>query len=531
MYVEAICPLCLATHILPADMRGTRYRCEECEEVFIVNRRSKRTDKRPPRVRKVRSADEMEEVSPADEPDVLPVATQSPSRRRRRADDDDDDRRRRRTRPRPRGRRWLVVSLAAVFVVLVWVVGVGVWWYGWGRHDKDTSLADDHGQEPPRVAVGKPVEPPEPKKEQPPPKKEPKEGPRKPDGPPVWRVKADPPAALVRLPDDFKKEFTAPGANTEAVFPTATGSPFVAVGDNSDDKDERQVWDLRTGQMTGKVGGRKYSAERPVLSPDGAHLAVLPFGEKEIVDVTPLATGKPVRIDTGGLPTDVVDFAGPGKLLVAGKRDGKAHLRVWDATTGKREKEFDGPPLGTPPTLTRDMVAVSPTGAWLAVVTPDNLWLWDMKTGAAAGQHALPWNGANWLFPCRGLSFSPDGSELAALFQVNGKSRLVCWNLASGGSIFDVTFPALRLWDGAELAYKGQVLGWVGNRRGWLLYGQMFIDRNADKGGPVPAGLMAADQPFRRMVGPDHIATLPGGLGGKKTLTISRFDPDKPGEK
>jgi hypothetical protein len=204
------------------------------------------------------------------------------------------------------------------------------------------------------------------------------------------------------------------------------------------------------------------------------------------------------------------------------------HLRVWDATTGKREREFDGPTLGAATSLTRDMLAVSPGGAWLAVVTPENLWLWDLKKGTAAGQRALPWNGANWLFPCRGLSFSPDGGELAALFQVNGQSRLVCWDVASGEPAVDVTFPALRLWVGTEVAYKGHVLGWVGNRRGWLVYGQMFIDRRANKVGPPPSGLLAADQPFRRMVGPDHVATLPGGLGGKKVLTVSRFDPDKP---
>ena len=58
MYVEAICPLCLHTHVVPADMRGERFRCEECEEVFLINRRSKKTNKRPPRPRAVRPADE-----------------------------------------------------------------------------------------------------------------------------------------------------------------------------------------------------------------------------------------------------------------------------------------------------------------------------------------------------------------------------------------------------------------------------------------------------------------------------------------
>src|SRR5437868_4622140 len=96
MYVEAICPLCLHTHVLRADMRGEAYRCEECEELFIINRKSKLTDRKPPRPRRVRAADDLEDVSAADEPEVLPLATETPSRRRRRREDDEDDRPRKR---------------------------------------------------------------------------------------------------------------------------------------------------------------------------------------------------------------------------------------------------------------------------------------------------------------------------------------------------------------------------------------------------------------------------------------------------
>ncbi len=58
MYVEAVCPVCLTSHIVPADQRGRRYRCGQCEEVFVINEKSKTTNKRPPRARAVRPADE-----------------------------------------------------------------------------------------------------------------------------------------------------------------------------------------------------------------------------------------------------------------------------------------------------------------------------------------------------------------------------------------------------------------------------------------------------------------------------------------
>ncbi len=531
MYVEAICPLCLHTHILPADMRGERFRCEECEEVFIVNRRSKKTTKKPPRPRTVRAADELDEVAPADEPDVLPAAGESSGRRRRSILREDADRPRKRPARRRGVRVGLVVGLSAGAVLLLGLLGAGAWWAFWGRHGQDTAKNSPTHDGPIPVAQGQPpVEAEPPKKESPRPKAEPpKNEAPKAEAAAAWKVRADPPATRLRLPADFKREITARAADTVVVFPTATASPFVAVGDNFDDKDERTVWNLQTGTPAGKLVGRRYSAGPPVLSPDGAHLAIIPFGEHKIVDVVTLATGKTARVDTD-LETELVDFAGPGRLLVAGPQGAGLRLRVWDATTGRREHDFDGPPLGTPPpTALRDTLAVSPGGAYLAVVTPDDLWAWDLKAGTAAGRRPLPWNAGNWLLPCRGLSFSPDGSELAGLFEVKGQSRLVCWDVARGEAVFDVTFPALRPRPQTAMVYRGQVLGWVGERRGWLLYGQMFLDRQADKVGPPPAGLLAPDAPFRRMVGPDHVATLPGGLGGRKVLTIGRFDPNRPG--
>jgi hypothetical protein len=507
MYVEAICPVCLASHVVPEDMRGEKYRCDRCEEVFIVNRKSKRTSKRRTRSRPVRPADELGEV--------LPLATEAPAARKRGG------------RPKKRGRPvGLIIGLTGGALLFAVLCGLAVWWTVSGKGDATTRTVNSVPQDDrPQQARGRHQNDGASRKDDPakPKTTPPKAEPPKPVAAVGWKVKVDPPARVAKLPADFTKEVTVPATNTEVVFPTATGSPFVAVGDNFDDKDERQVWDLQTNTMTGKLVGRRFSAGA-VLSPDGAHLALMPLKERDLVDVVALASGKSVRIDTG-IPADVVDFAGPGKLLVAGKQGAAIRLRVWDATTGKRERDFDGPLLGTT-ALARDMVAVSPGGAYLAVVTPDDLWLWDMKTGTAAGRRSLPWNARNWLLPCRGLSFSPDGSELAGLFQIDDKSRLVSWDVARGESVFDVTFPPLQLGVGTPTAYKGHVLGWVGDRRGWLLYGQMFIDRKADRVAPAPAALLVADQPFRRMVGPDHMATLPGGIGGHKVLTVSRFDPD-----
>src|SRR5262249_39411119 len=305
----------------------------------------------------------------------------------------------------------------------------------------------------------------------------PKADPPKPDAAVGWNVRVDPPALVAkRLPADFRREIAVPATNTEVVFPTATGSPFVAVGDNFDDKDERQVWNLETNVMAGKLVGRRFSAGA-VLSPDGAHLALLPLKERDIVDVVAPASGKSVRIDTG-FPAEVVDFAGPGKLLVAARQEGAVRVRLWDATTGKRERDIDRPPLGAA-ALARDMVAVSPGGAYLAVATPDDLWLWDLKAGTAAGRRPLPWNARNWLLPCAGLSFSPDGGELAGFFQLGDRSRLVSWGVARGeaGVAGEVRGPALV--GGGQAAAKGHGPGWGGGARGWVRDRQRVLDAHA----------------------------------------------------
>ncbi len=75
MYVEAICPLCFASHVVPEELRGSKYRCEECEELFIVSKKAKRTSKKPPRPREVQPADDLaEDAEVVDVAEVLPEA-------------------------------------------------------------------------------------------------------------------------------------------------------------------------------------------------------------------------------------------------------------------------------------------------------------------------------------------------------------------------------------------------------------------------------------------------------------------------
>jgi WD40 repeat protein len=375
---------------------------------------------------------------------------------------------------------------------------------------------------PPKQEPPPPAAPPQ---QEPPPQK----APPKVDPPALWNVKADPSPAAVKLPADFKKEIKAPGALAQLVFPKQS-SPFVAVGTNLRADDERQVWNLQTGQMTGKVVGTvlTINGAPPVLSPDGAYLA---YSEKPgTVGVWAPGPGKKVSVEVGGdgFLSDYTDFAG-GKLLTLRRTGTTLTFQTWDPATGQNVLSFTPP--GRMTGLRRDAFAISPGGGYLALASREGLRVYELKAGTTVGERALGGWEAGRLYACHGLSFSPDGGELAGVFFANGTlPHLVCWDVARGEVVCDVTFPQALPAAAVQGAYKGHVLDWIGDRRGWLLYGYTMVDRNKDgsatflptppaEGSPVP----------RHMVGPAHVATLtPSARPGEKVLTVSKFDPDTP---
>ncbi len=579
MYVEAICPLCFASHVVPDEMRGESLRCEECEEEFIISKKAKRTSKKPPRMREVKAAEEVEEVAPVETADVLPEANlvdnapkkkkpraedeevldipddavqggapvvkttpapkrprdedeeeDRPKKRRRDEDDDDEDERPRKKSKRPSGTPvGLIVGLIAGAVFLFGLIGIAALW---ALSSKEDDKPQAQGNNPPaNIAKPKPGENPDPPKIDPPkkdppkkdpPKKDPpKVDPPKADPPAVWTVKADPPAAAVKMPAAFKKEIPAPGLVPEVVFPAAS-SPFVAIGSNRGAADERQIWDLQTGEMTGKVVGLISSTQHPVLSPDGGHLAFVLSARRGTIEIWAPASGKVVTIQMGTtLAPELIEFAGPDKLLLGHRSGQKTSVIVFDVATGMQEREFQT----ARPTGGRDSFAISPGGAYLALAERENLDVYEIKTGTLVGQRSF--TKANALAPgvCHGLSFSPDGGELAGLFFGTNGAQLICWDALKGDVVSENAIP--KALDALTLsAYRGHVIDWLGDRRGWLLFGYTLVDRGNSGSATFLAEPPANGSPVpRHLVGPGHSVTLQPAT---KVLTVGLFDPDKP---
>ena len=75
---------------------------------------------------------------------------------------------------------------------------------------------------------------------------------------------------------------------------------------------------------------------------------------------------------------------------------------------------------------------------------------------------------------CRGVAFSPDGTELAAYLRWNNMVRVVCWS-AHAKIIFDQ--PRIRLASTGGVGVGA--LQWVSDKSGWLLDGRYLLDRES----------------------------------------------------
>ena len=119
---------------------------------------------------------------------------------------------------------------------------------------------------------------------------------------------------------------------------------------------------------------------------------------------------------------DYVDFAGPGQVVTG--TSGDRRFEIWDLKTQK--SELDVSPRDR---VAKESVVLSPGRRYLAMIGASTLWVYDLQSGRKAGEAPVPKNNIFEL-NCKGLAFSPDGAELAGLFDSFGL-HLLCWDVAT----------------------------------------------------------------------------------------------------
>jgi WD40 repeat protein len=261
-----------------------------------------------------------------------------------------------------------------------------------------------------------------------------------------WKAAPDPSDFKGKLRGDTK--LTIPAKHSLVAADATRPGAIIAVCD-ANPFGPRQ-WgsiNLQTGSYTpGFVD--KANFENPQISPDGTILVgkVQPPQLKTPgLEIWNFKTGKPLhRIAAQDVFTvpQAVGFA-PGDLLVT------ITTKHFDGTLAAYSTKTGNPAWTTklPAAVEIKNAAISPGGKYVAAVYDKGLWLYDSATGNELSNHPLPEPPEPSTFGSKplGAAFSPDGQELAAVFEHgHGKSRLIVWDMATGRAIADKVAEALK---------------------------------------------------------------------------------------
>lgn len=209
------------------------------------------------------------------------------------------------------------------------------------------------------------------------------------------------------------------------------------------------VWDLATGKERRRFVGHEDEVNAIACSRDGKRIASLSVDGK--IYLWDAATGKELRRFAAHEPNhnlvwrswqmwglSGLAFTSDGDQLVSRGSDNM--IRLWNAATGKRKREFNTFSLLEFTRSTALGFTLSPDSKLLAVlegkVDFPHLQLWDVAKGRIINEPAP--KGCVW-----GAAFSPDGKTLAVGVSSapRGPCNLELWDVASAKKIRDFPVP------------------------------------------------------------------------------------------
>jgi WD40 repeat protein/dienelactone hydrolase len=295
-----------------------------------------------------------------------------------------------------------------------------------------------------------------------------------------WGVHPDPPAEPIHVADDLVIPLRRRTSVSEMLVFPAMSSRFVAIN-------VVDVWNVETGEPCGRlpIDLKLQFSEgvRVALSPDGRYVAgmkEMPKGTRgTVVGVWSVEEGKCVTdvrmLDAVDRPPDFIEFTGPGRFVAAFRtRSDGFQVFLASVSESRPHTEFSVETDGD-----ERVFALSPSGAYLAAAAREGLEVYDMGSGQRAGSQPYPAGGER---QCWGLAFSPDGSELAGLFDAGPSRETVSWDLADGSVREHLTAPGRWAEQVKPLpGYVGQSLEWLADGRGWLVAMRAGVERGSGR--------------------------------------------------
>lgn len=335
-----------------------------------------------------------------------------------------------------------------------------------------------------------------------------------PPAPIAWEVRADPVPQAVKVAN-ADRVVQLGDDNPHFILTPSTPGPFLASGENYQPTSVRAIWNLQTMEKVAEVTGYRM-AVFGVLSPDGQYLASkLNAAGVPLVVISCKDSKEAFRPRIPQFPSsDYFDFAGPRRLVVGTKDRPLYKYRVFEVPTGRQLGEVAAP---TQPDEKSE--AVSGGGRYLAFKSGPRVTILDLDRGQPAGTFDIP--GYRPDTAHSHLAFSPDGKELAVLMGVRNLLRVITWDLVGNNLAADYIPPSglIQTLKTSQKDYGGRHLEWLGDGSGWLIRGEVLLDRARG----TPAWTMNLDgidpNTARRVVG-SHLAVVGGTLGGPRSLQL-----------
>ncbi|HEY1787428.1 MAG TPA: hypothetical protein VGJ73_04700 [Verrucomicrobiae bacterium] len=316
------------------------------------------------------------------------------------------------------------------------------------------------------------------------------------DGYVTWNVIADP-GNVSDLNNDnpINSAGSIPLRSGQVVTPSYSGR-FIAV-DPQIPGPKRfgewwQVYDLKNLRPVGPdFPVPSNPGNGPILSPNGAYLAIRAKTQRGTIDIWDCKTGRLVRSlrVTDGLDDEYgfpADFVGANRLLtmchpelfpLAGTY---THYQVWDLATGSEICHFD-----TDIIWGSKWATISPGGHYLVMARTGthlyHLLAWDLTTGQSTGEVEFQGKNDPWGQAC-GLVFSPDARRLAIVWRLGQQDiwgRVLVFDVVQGRQVasfpLDYTMKSIGL--GTDIGRPA--LQWTPDGNSWLILGHLLMDARA----------------------------------------------------